>query len=1398
MSGTLELLVDGEKVKIDWLRSEPPTQADVDEIKNQIRSKRKPSHVAALSALGMSQGGTLGRANQFVNSAVSKKRKQGEGTRYLGGPGQDSRTGGGDQAPVGTTIDGGQYDIFPVIADWLKTAAKYTNVATAVPALGGPEIPVASKLQQGLTNQAIDTAVGSADPSSYVSMIGGATQPAKLAGELYDSSLGAILSGDPEKIGMGIVNTAGLLLMAGHGAGKGLAFAKKVRGLKTADAAARYAAANPKAFSDFKDQAMAFYQKSSPEPGFLSEAMSGLLGVKKQGMPGIDITAELANQKALPGSATPFEKFVPDYKKEQLASLKPTDERVDAFSDNPMVPILDKQFQEKFNKEGTAHDFAQRFQEELFSQHAQEQAMLKNFQKEGAQEGLTLIDTLGKKPGYYRFNLRNGKYFLEKHPKKQRMGFMEFRPYELHPETLDALLERTRLADDGTTVFLAPQLFELYKTDLAKGIIKEGDLPKWAQRKSEIAAQEFNGDYTAGGDRVMIPVDVVKSYMADLKRIAKQADYDTIKLVSEKYGLDEKLFRKYLDSPDPLSEVSSGSKGTRVELRGVDPEIQASRDKLASLEAPIKQPVKTAVSEPVKTGAPVTVKEEFKKIEPPSDVTTPAETPEALQHRHADLDELASEFDLIPHEKSSVPWATYVRDATVMLNHPDVVEARILKAKPKAIDAATNVAGHQIVKTLGEKANQLEDAGMTTEAAAFRDRAQAIFDKLYEGGSEAGRRLNAQRMFAPQFDEHRLGKMVETLTEKPLDDVQKTVINKNVRKVNDLTNRAAGRARDLINENVPRMNKQVPPSGFFARNKHFTEQMVSDAAARLLRKGSQASANPFAPLLDIETYRDLTTIGGGLIEAGYRKVEDFAVQMRDVLKDTGISLTDQELLGLQLDALRAFSRKSNIPGSMWGEDIMTGKQGGEFWGLADPEIRNIRKEIDSIKSQTMAWINQQRRTGFFEGLRIGLRTNRLTNPVARVKDLIGNLSVQVERQAGKASIDPLIDRLLFPKNEQAVLGFSWKRAQEVIGEGWGNRIKEEVVQQLKHGDIDLLHKFSGRKELNTGHPKFDAAVNSVTRFAGVTDVPFKDWIFRETLNDLAELKARAEAKTGGRVKDKAFIEARRKYHFENPSDDMLLMAENESITGVFGGDNLFTELNKAGEAWLSRQGEKGQAIGLVKDLIVQFPNIFSNISGYVTDFGVGAFKAGGREVARRLAKEPLTMAQQRLVTKLVSRNLKGVALYMLGKYLYDNGIVNPTINAKDGYVDWGDLGDTGGPFTVALYGATVAALDRSGLTDAQKQRIMWGTTVGLMADQPAIEGTGRALQAIRTQQGLVKYLSQTGASAIVPSLIREWARRQDSVKTTGNIFERQNRKVESPQDAMKNVLPFLRETLPPK
>lgn len=1329
MSGTLELLVDGQKVKIDWLRDEAPTQADVDEIKNQIRSKRKPNHVAALSALGMSQGGALGRANQFVNSAVSKRT------------GAGGRVG---KSPQTASLD----NFFQFIGDTVQnTAESYMDQPGIQGAVKANELvanntqPITQKIQDtlrqsGESDRVLASTIANLDITGlpgFLNQIFNPTERKKFVSEnkeLFDKAG----KGDAEALDSLKETIAGLIQAGVVGKGVHLGLGelkgKAPRVVETASKAPDIQASLKEALGGMEagdinpKRKVKMLKREVPikEPVTTEPVETGAPVTVKEEFKKIDLADNILYHGTSQG----------DKAGNQLFTFLTSDKRIaEGYANaaggrrtvgvSPLAVdrsnVLASGGSPVYEKNGSVWRHVGETSDEMLNAWKRTNGGLPDI----TDEVINAHDS--GMNGNDRFSAINpdAKVFSVERPKN--------------------VLDLTTAEGVGILRHIAPGLVD--------GNTFDWGTTKWANLEGS----------------------ALYAIWEDTIAALKERGYDGIKFHDDApHWATDKTTTAIFGKAKPISVEHIG-KGD------------------ATQEAPRAQGA---------IGQRGNGREEFKTIEPPSDATTPAETPEALQHRHADLDELASEFNLIPHEKSSVPWATYVRDATVMLNHPDVVEARILKAKPKAIDAATNVAGHQIVKTLGEKANQLEDAGMTTEAAAFRDRAQAIFDKLYEGGSEAGRRLNAQRMFVPQFDEHRLGKMVETLTEKPLDDVQKTVINKNVRKVNDLTNRAAGRARDLINENVPRMNKQVPPSGFFARNKHFTEQMVSDAAARLLRKGSQASANPFAPLLDIETYRDLTTIGGGLIEAGYRKVEDFAVQMRDVLKDTGISLTDQELLGLQLDALRAFSRKSNIPGSMWGEDIMTGKQGGEFWGLADPEIRNIRKEIDSVKSQTMAWINQQRRTGFFEGLRIGLRTNRLTNPVARVKDLIGNLSVQVERQAGKASIDPLIDRLLFPKNEQAVLGFSWKRAQEVIGEGWGNRIKDEVVQQLKHGDIDLLHKFSGRKELNTGHPKFDAAVNSVTRFAGVTDVPFKDWIFRETLNDLAELRARAEAKAGGRVKDKAFIDARRKYHFENPSDDMLLMAENESITGVFGGDNLFTEWNKALEAWLSRQGEKGQAIGLVKDLIVQFPNIFSNISGYVTDFGVGAFKAGGREIVRRADKRPLTIAQQRLVTKLVSRNLKGVALVMLGKYLYDNGVVNPTVNAKDGYVDWGDLGDTGGPFTVALYGATVAALDSSGLTDAQKQRIMWGTTVGLMADQPAIEGTGRALQAIRTQQGLVKYLSQTGSSAIVPSLIREWARRQDSVKTTGNIFERQNRKVESPQDAMKNVLPFLRETLPPK
>lgn len=492
MSGTLELLVDGQKVKIDWLRDEAPTQADVDEIKNQIRSKRKSSHVAALSALGMSQGGTLGRANQFVNSAVSKKRKlkQGEGVAYYGSP--DANTGGGDQ--VSRQDQGAEqgWSFFEPLADALKKVAQYTNVTT-IPGL--PETAI-GKVQKGITNAGVDLAVGSVNPGSYLSMAGQAIgDPKGLASDVYDTSIGAILSGDPEKFGMGIVNTAGLLLMAGHGAGKALNFAKKIKGLKTAEAAAKYAAAHPEEFTAFKDQAIKFYQRPTSEPGFLSEAMAGLMGAKKKGMPGIDVTDT---------------KSLPQYTKDSIFDV----ERIN-----------------KINADAEAKRLALQRQDGLIG-------------------------------------------------------------------------DLQRLIDE-----------------------QKGAGPKYGPIKRELQAYAKRGE-------------VHPSILAEMQRTS------------------EPPVAPLADKPPPKKQPVPE---TTIADALPSAEIAASRDKLASLEAPIKQPVK----ETVKTGAPVTVKEEFKKIEPPRppmpDMTGPA-------RRFVDQERVARGLDPLPAQPKSPQEMAAVGEALLNAN----------------------------------------------------------------------------------------------------------------------------------------------------------------------------------------------------------------------------------------------------------------------------------------------------------------------------------------------------------------------------------------------------------------------------------------------------------------------------------------------------------------------------------------------------------------------------------------------------------------------------------------------------------------------------------------------------------------------------------------------------------
>lgn len=619
-----------------------------------------------------------------------------------------------------------------------------------------------------------------------------------------------------------------------------------------------------------------------------------------------------------------------------------------------------------------------------------------------------------------------------------------------------------------------------------------------------------------------------------------------------------------------------------------------------------------------------------------------------------------------------------------------------------------------------------------------------------------------------------------------------------------------------VESQLGQLPKQPVVRASYGDGNKFVTKATFEADVKTIRqKLGQASMNPFA---DYELIQSLTRVVAYHVEAGVRSSAELFTQVKSIVGD---KVSDSDVWKIVKQGTGKYASQAN-KGRIYGKDVqVSGQQ-----GMIDPSVGKLRAEIDDLRGQIAHEIAQLDKPGFWERTRLRHRAFRVGNPIARVKDLVGNQLVRMERGV-HSPLKAGLDRILFPKARKtegaANVGPSVQQMQ-MVAKGASGRIWGEIKRQMGQGDPRILHKYEIFRELPEAkattigakvaalNPLGNKALNRVSRFAGTTDIPFKDAAFRGTLAELSIARARMTGGTKDEIRDRAADIFRRAMDGDEEFADMYLIADNEALQTTFMGENVFTNVLSRMDAGMIQQlGDKAHGLLLLRDIVATFPRIFSNIQGYATDNVFGALKAAGKVASVKRAGIPLGVEQRRQINQLVARNMTGLATFAAGYHVWDWATKNPDdpkakellgavreVNKKSAYVDFGDYGSVGGPVALFLLGATWNITETAGMTDKQRAKFQWNTAIGILADQPAIEGPKRLLEQMQTPGGAAKYGARLGMQAIIPAAVREWARRQDAMIKTGNFGGRSSVKTEGPLDEVKAQIPFQRESLPSK
>lgn len=472
---------------------------------------------------------------------------------------------------------------------------------------------------------------------------------------------------------------------------------------------------------------------------------------------------------------------------------------------------------------------------------------------------------------------------------------------------------------------------------------------------------------------------------------------------------------------------------------------------------------------------------------------------------------------------------------------------------------------------------------------------------------------------------------------------------------------------------------------------------------------------------------------------------------------------------------------------------------------ADPEVRAARialsRHLTKLhRSDIFETITAVNRAGLFSGvlsmasqaiprrfelLRLGM--NILT-PTQQA-NLAGNINWALAEGLSRVN-SVILDYAIQPLSGYRTRTFAprGKASLEVA-----KRAVPEMLEIFKEGATeDQLDKVDMHRELNTGHEKFDRAVNEVFRSLAAVDHAFRTYATERSLAEQMKL-----AKT------------------DKPTDAMRARALTEGIFSTLSQEGLITKAYSRARGALRREGgTAGKSLALAGDLVFKVIRFPANMVTQSVAYGPGNVLKAGAELTRAMKARGWTEENQRAFVTATGRGMTGSAMMFLGYWLAANGLISTQKGLSDSsrrkveeaagreYGSslrvgnrWYPLGIMGASGAILAVGATMQDMDR-------EETASWGTKVAAiipasiraLQENPFMRSSKDFIEAFESESmgaGTRRFVASQVAS-FVPGGAAHLARGLDEVRrdTKGKTM------TEAVGRTVAERLPIVRETLP--
>lgn len=445
------------------------------------------------------------------------------------------------------------------------------------------------------------------------------------------------------------------------------------------------------------------------------------------------------------------------------------------------------------------------------------------------------------------------------------------------------------------------------------------------------------------------------------------------------------------------------------------------------------------------------------------------------------------------------------------------------------------------------------------------------------------------------------------------------------------------------------------------------------------------------------------------------------------------------------------------------EDVMQ----AAFEKGVDKYQRNLQP-LDAIKEEIMHALSASRRDGAIRAIGAIRKAGLLTGPRTLARNIIGNTASAVFEEVARIP-GGVADMVMGAVTGQRTTAMIDPRGiVQGVTSAVTKGVKDSIHVLRTGGTPEDLAKYDVPKELNwyvknTRVPIINEYVNWIGRAQSTYDRPFREYAFKRSIVEQAQLVARAEKAGAERVKELV----------RNPTEEMARQAIADSEQAIFANAN---HISDAFNRW--KASSEGARFTL--DMVVPFVRTPTNIGGRTLESTpIGIVKAGKdffklKDLVKAGAP---TQEMQRQIAREFGRGASGTALMGLGYWLYEQGVVSPgyspdkaerdrqeatgvspgSIKIKD---TWHQLRDSPAGALVVM-GATIAAgKKKSGASGAAvgAGKAFVGTTLEQPMLQGAKEVTDIGTQVMRAEDtapaGLKKIAGQMVGS-FVPTAVAD-------------------------------------------